>query len=412
MIMVSFCTCVTAFVTILSVLGSARAIPLLDKLKTLSPPALNLLKTSTPAAPHFVAYNDLWLNPLPSASQLRGFNVFALSFLFASGPVDEAENWRELTASQRASYMNEYNSAGISLIVSAFGSTETPTSSGLSPTAAADTMAAWVIQYGLNGIDVDYEDFGAFNGGSGTAETWLISYTKRLRTHLPQGQYILTHAPVAPWFSPNVWSGGGYLAIHQGAGSLIDWYNVQFYNQGASEYTTCSGLLTASSSTWPQTALFQIAANGVPLSKLLIGKPGTGSDASNGYMTPSTLASCVAQAASRGWNGGVMVWQYPDATSSWITTVRGKTWPVSGLKTETPAGGNHAGVPTLVSDVQYTGGSQVTYDGYTWTANEWYEAKMSGREPIFPLPLEDQEMLMDQSAKGASGAWRNTLEGE
>ena len=73
------------------------------------------------------------------------------------------------------------------------------------------------------------------------------------------------------------------------------------YAEGATEYTTCAGLLTASSSAWPETALFQISANGVSLDKLVIGKPGTTADASNGYIDPSTLATCIAQAASEGW---------------------------------------------------------------------------------------------------------------
>ena len=38
------------------------------------------------------------------------------------------------------------------------------------------------------------QDFTAFNSQGGTAETWLINYTKQLRTKLPQGQYILSHA--------------------------------------------------------------------------------------------------------------------------------------------------------------------------------------------------------------------------
>ena len=133
----------------------------------------------------------------------------------ASGSVDEAQNWQELTSSERSSYLSEYNAAGISLIVSGFGSTETPTSSGYDAVTTANTMAAWVIEYGLLGIDVDYEvlyrfffswrcdsnlwarldqDFTAFNSGDGSAETWLISYTQQLRTQLPQGEYILTHA--------------------------------------------------------------------------------------------------------------------------------------------------------------------------------------------------------------------------
>lgn len=85
------------------------------------------------------------------------FWISALTFLLASGAVDEAQNWEELTASEQASYLSEYDAAGISLIVSAFGSTETPTSSGYNAITTANTMAAWVIQYGLKGIDVDYE---------------------------------------------------------------------------------------------------------------------------------------------------------------------------------------------------------------------------------------------------------------
>ena len=72
--------------------------------------------------------------------------------------------------------------------------------------------------------------------------------------------------------------------------------------EGASEYTTCSGLLTASSSTWANTALFQIIASGVPASKLVIGKPATTADATTGYMAASTLASCISQAKNQGWS--------------------------------------------------------------------------------------------------------------
>lgn len=75
----------------------------------------------------------------------------------ASGSVDQAQNWQSLTASQRSSYLSEYSAAGISLVVSAFGSTETPTSSGYDAVTTANTMAAWVTTYGVQGIDVDYE---------------------------------------------------------------------------------------------------------------------------------------------------------------------------------------------------------------------------------------------------------------
>lgn len=43
------------------------------------------------------------------------------------------------------------------------------------------------------------------------------------------GQYILTHTPVPSWFSTQ-YANGVYLMVHQNVASLIDWYNIQFYN--------------------------------------------------------------------------------------------------------------------------------------------------------------------------------------
>lgn len=318
--------------SLLLTLFTVKATPVnLTAFDNLTSQARDILARATPAAPHWLIYSDKGVSGQtgpPPVSQIQGFNVYALSFLLIEGAWDKAYEWTTLSASQRASIKSQYAAAGIKLVVSVFGSTDVPTSTNADPIATANTMANWVIQWGLDGIDVDYEDFNAFDAGDGKAEAWLVSFTKQLRTILPQGTYILTHAPVAPWFSPNKWGGGGYLKVHQQVGSLIDWYNVQFYNQGTTEYTTCSGLLTTSSSTWPGSALFQISASGVPLSKLVIGKPATTGDASSGYMSPSTLASCLQTAKAQGWNAGAMVWEYPDATSSWITTVRSLSWPV------------------------------------------------------------------------------------
>lgn len=110
-------------------------------------------------------------------------------------------------------------------------------------------------------------------------------------------------------------------------------------------YTTCAGLLTASSSTWPESALFQIAANGVTLDKLVIGKPAVAADeTAGGFIDPATLATCVEEAKSEGWTAGVMSWgrfmirstnchslsftEYPDAAAAWIAEVRADSWPV------------------------------------------------------------------------------------
>lgn len=62
-----------------------------------------------------------------------------------------------MTADERTAIKSDYATAGIKLLVSVFGSTDVPTTSGADPNATAATMAAWVIEYGLDGIDVDYE---------------------------------------------------------------------------------------------------------------------------------------------------------------------------------------------------------------------------------------------------------------
>ncbi|KAF9006138.1 glycoside hydrolase family 18 protein [Cyathus striatus] len=290
--------------------------------------ARHVLAQTIPVAPRFVVYADAYsgVTGPPAVSDVEGFNVFALAFLLLEGAWDKARASKP--PSQRSTIKSQYAAAGIKLVVSVFGATDVPTTSNADPITTANTMAAWVKQYGLDGIDVDYEDFNAFDAGDGKAENWLISFTKQLRTQLPQGQYIITHAPVAPWFSPNIWGGGGYLKVDSQVGSMIDWYNIQFYNQGVSEYTTCANLLTASSSTWPESAVFQIAANGVPLSKIVIGKPASAGEASNGFISTSILATCLQQAKAQGWNGGAMVWQYPSAKSPWIIAVRTLSWPV------------------------------------------------------------------------------------
>ena len=60
---------------------------------------------------------------------------------------------------------------------------------------------------------------------------------------------------------------------------------------------------------------------GVPLDKIVIGKPAGAGDGNNGFMDPSLLGTCVASAKAMGWTGGAMVWQFPDADASWVAAV-------------------------------------------------------------------------------------------
>lgn len=72
----------------------------------------------------------------------------------------------------RRRVLDAYHNAGIALMVSAFGSTDQPTTWGKDPLATAQQLAKFVVDYEFDGVDIDYEDMGAMN--SDQAERWLI----------------------------------------------------------------------------------------------------------------------------------------------------------------------------------------------------------------------------------------------
>ena len=80
-----------------------------------------------------------------------------MTFWKSDGPVDQANEWAELSDDTRNEMISSFHAVGIKVLVSAFGDSEKPTTGGTDPTSTADNLAAWVKQYGLDGVDVDYE---------------------------------------------------------------------------------------------------------------------------------------------------------------------------------------------------------------------------------------------------------------
>ncbi|KAJ6579977.1 hypothetical protein DFH09DRAFT_1309939 [Mycena vulgaris] len=75
---------------------------------------------------------------------------------FGPPPVEkltQADQWQRMTASQRAKVKAGCGQAGIKLFVSALGSRETP----LNSNDTAASTAKWFNDYGVDGVDVDYE---------------------------------------------------------------------------------------------------------------------------------------------------------------------------------------------------------------------------------------------------------------
>lgn len=73
----------------------------------------------------------------------------------------------------------------------------------------------------------------------------MISLTKQLRSKLPN--HIITHAPQAPYFKSEYYPKGGYITVNKEVGNLIDFYNIQFYNQGDTKYNSYDELFTKAS---------------------------------------------------------------------------------------------------------------------------------------------------------------------
>ncbi|KAI1787342.1 glycoside hydrolase [Ganoderma leucocontextum] len=290
-----------------------------------APPSIQR-RGQVPTGPKFVLYTDLTVGPdvLPALDQIQGFNVVNLAFLLSDGPHDQVLNWANLDATKRQQLKQQYNQAGVSIVASAFGATDLPTSGGKDPVALANTMGQFILSHDLDGIDVDWEEITLVTSQNGVGEAWLATFTQTLRQQLPQGQFILTHAPVGPWFQPGFCPGGCYLTVDKTVGSLIDWYNIQFYNQSPSPgYEDCNSLLNSAGGS----AVFEIQKSGVDVNKLVIGKPGSSADQTNGgFIDPATLSTCVQQAVQGGWNAGVMSFQFPHADTTWITTVKGNTF--------------------------------------------------------------------------------------
>ncbi|KAJ7844452.1 glycoside hydrolase superfamily [Mycena leptocephala] len=300
--------------------------------------------TSTMEPPYFVIYaidnsEDPNVQGPPPVENLTGFNVVALAFLVSDGaptPSSQADQWQQMDASKRADVKASYAQAGIKLIVSVGGETEHPTTDGRDAKDTASKVAQWVKDYDLDGVDVDYEaslifashryigsyDFDAMTAGTG--EQWRLQDGKLhwlfLANRLLKGSIIRFAAPRSDL------PGGGYRTIHNAVGSMINW----FYN-APGEDTTCDNLLNQANSTYDaETSVFEINTNAqVPLEKIVIGKPATAADAESGYMDPTTLATCIEEAAGKNWTAGIMFWKYSDDASGIMQQARGQAFPLS-----------------------------------------------------------------------------------
>ena len=301
---------------------------------------LPLLVALVTSKPTYFAYIDkipTWWPPTsiaagigdPNYSSDKQYNVLSLGFITTLGPADIGKLWGDPTAyfgtssefgsskdAIQQKLMKDFHDGGVKLMISAFGSTQAPTTEGLDPTTTCNSLANFVKNNHLDGIDIDYTDNQAMDAGTG--EAWLIKCTQAARDVLPKGKYYISHSPQAPYFAgAPTYKNGGYLKVHNEVGDLIDWYNVQYFNQGETRYDTYEELFISNTGAFAGTAVKQIMDNaGVTQEKLLIGKPVTvGDQANTGYVNPSSLGEMARRASSEiGWKAGLAMWQFESDT--------------------------------------------------------------------------------------------------
>ncbi|GHB31149.1 hypothetical protein GCM10007094_19520 [Pseudovibrio japonicus] len=203
----------------------------------------------------------------------------------------------------------------------------------------ADQLSQMVSHHKLDGVDIDWEDTG-YTGYD--APTFLTDLSKALKSKLPEGQNFVTHAPQAPYFyggAPGTYT-QVYVDVAKGAGDAVDLYNIQYYNNDWYVGTTAeeetgkvAGTVPVDGQTFPS-SIMGIASTGVPISKLILGKPTTstnvtGTPADNGYLCEDDIVNSLIKPllAKEPDFAGMMGWQYPTqygsdtGTDAWAATM-------------------------------------------------------------------------------------------
>jgi hypothetical protein len=198
------------------------------------------------------------------------------------------------------------------VVVRAFGNAESPTTAGLKAEVCARGLAAFVLQNGLDGVDVSYQDNTSFN--SGVAEQWLVDVTQVLRSLLPF--HLISHTIQAYYLDPTRYPSGSYSKVVTQIDSLTDLYPIAYYGQQKTRFDTFRALFVDSGSEIQETAIFQLLARGLKLSKIVIAKSVKADGQGTGFVFAGTLRDIFMQGnIEYGWRAGIVYSSYIDDQS-------------------------------------------------------------------------------------------------
>jgi len=254
-----------------------------------------------------------------------GYNYILLAFLTANAagpnfvvPVDMALVWQGASCQAQVAAVNYAHQRGAVVMVSAGGSTDSQWYQFPNGSTYGTYVGAWAVANFLDGVDFDVENINstAFTAGR-LSSSQLVQYLATASGSAKNYVQIVSHAPQPRYFAAiggALFSGtGGYSGVALAATFSVDFYSVQFVNQGVNCYTTYSGLFTNSASDCPSnpgTSVNEISSYGVPIWKIVVLKVLLPTDAGSGYVSDSVLNSFFLQARALFYFSGVSCYQW------------------------------------------------------------------------------------------------------
>ncbi|SUA99946.1 Chitinase [Pannonibacter phragmitetus] len=191
--------------------------------------------------------------------------------------------------------------------------------------AAAASIVSFLNTYGLDGIDIDYEDTGAISNPSGSGYD-PVAFLAGLSTQVKAapGTRLISHAPQPPYLYPGAYSSypeGPYQRVMTTAQGAIDWLNIQYYNNpwyvGASAADQQQKVAGLSGGGFPS-SIADLSVS-IPPEKLVLGRVTSTDNGGSGYLDAATTAASLVQPLTQRFGsrfGGVMGWEFSLDTSS------------------------------------------------------------------------------------------------
>jgi hypothetical protein len=212
--------------------------------------------------------------------------------------------------------------------------------------ALGKDLLDYLLAYELDGIDFDiewiptYTQYLSYTAPAGYTLDWsdVYNYLGYLSQYIKEyGNYIVSHAPQTPYFYPlyptvnNPSWYSIYYFVESIFGNYIDFYNIQYYNNG--DYETESSIFIVDESPDWCAAVTQLASVGaiisindvssnvlIPVNKIVVGKPSDPANAWPGNIQSEWISltgyvqnqSSSSSSVLNDWyqTGGIMVWVY------------------------------------------------------------------------------------------------------